>query len=71
MDKRTLIALLFAAGCCWGASAGDKETALTEENVKKLHENGIVINCWTCDDPAAAEKLAAWGVDMITSNILQ
>ncbi len=46
-------------------------TALTEENVKKLHENGIVINCWTCDDPAAAEKLAAWGVDMITSNILQ
>lgn len=35
MDRRTLIALLFAAGCCWGASAGDKEAALPEEKKTK------------------------------------
>ena len=45
--------------------------ALTEENVKRFHELGLVINCWTVDDAEAAEQLAAWGVDYITSNILE
>ena len=44
---------------------------LDEELVKKLHDAGIVINVWTCDDPAAAEQLDAWGVDQITTNILE
>ena len=43
---------------------------LTQERVRELHEAGIVINCYTCDDPADAQKLIEWGVDMITSNIL-
>ena len=43
---------------------------LTKEWVDRLHAEGIVINCWTCDDPEAAEKLVSWGVDQITSNIL-
>ena len=45
--------------------------SLTEERVKNLHENGIEVNCWTVDDPTAAEKYASWGVDYITSNILE
>ena len=45
--------------------------ALTEENIKMLHENGIEINCWTVDNAERAEQLAAWGVDHITSNILE
>lgn len=45
--------------------------ALTEENIKMLHENGIEINCWTVDNTERAEQLAAWGVDHITSNILE
>ncbi len=44
---------------------------LDEEKVKLLHDNGIEVNCWTCDDPEAGERLAAWGVDYITSNILE
>lgn len=43
---------------------------LTKEWVDRLHAEGIVINCWTCDDPEKAEELARWGVDQITSNIL-
>lgn len=46
-------------------------TCLNEENMKQLHDAGIKVNCWTCDDPAAAENLAAWGIDYITSNILE
>lgn len=36
-----------------------------------MHENGVEVNCWTVDDPADAQRLAEWGVDYITSNILE
>lgn len=45
--------------------------SLTRENVKKLHDAGIMINCWTVDNKKDAEELASWGVDHITSNILE
>ena len=45
--------------------------ALTKENIEYMHSRGIVINCWTVDDPARAEELVSWGVDYITSNILE
>lgn len=44
---------------------------MTEENVKLLHSKGIKINCWTVDNKEDGERLAAWGVDFITSNILE
>ena len=44
--------------------------ALTAENIALLHENGIVVNCWTVDDPGKAALLVSWGVDQITSNKL-
>lgn len=43
---------------------------LTKEWIDRLHAEGIVVNCWTVDDPEAAEQLVSWGVDQITSNIL-
>lgn len=45
--------------------------ALTAQWVEKLHANGIKVNCWTVDDPADGERLAGYGVDYITSNILE
>ena len=45
--------------------------ALTKELVDKFHEAGMVVNCWTVDNPERAAELADWGVDMITSNILE
>ena len=45
--------------------------ALTEERVAQLHAKGVEVNVWTCDDPAEAETLIQWGVDYITSNILE
>ena len=46
-------------------------TELNEERVKAFHEKGISINCWTCDDKAFAQDLVKWGVDMLTTNILE
>ena len=45
--------------------------ALTKELVDLLHENGLKVNCWTVDDKEKAEELSEWGVDYITSNILE
>jgi len=45
--------------------------SLTEERVKAMHAAGLTINCWTVDTAERGEELAAWGVDQITSNILE
>ena len=45
--------------------------ALTPQRVEELHRRGIVVNCWTCDNPEDAAALVEMGVDFITSNILE
>ena len=45
--------------------------SLTEELIADLHAQGFEVNCWTVDDPAVAEQLVSWGVDYITTNILE
>lgn len=44
---------------------------LTREFVERLHAAGIEINVWTVNDLADARRLAQWGVDYITSNIIE
>lgn len=44
---------------------------LNSENIELLHSKGIRVNCWTCDDKDEAEKLVSYGIDFITSNILE
>lgn len=44
---------------------------LNKELVEKLHQNGILVNCWTCDSKEDAQKLLDWGVDFITTDILE
>ena len=45
--------------------------ALTQKHIEYLHEKGMKVNCWTVDDPQRAQELISWGVDYITSNILE
>jgi len=45
--------------------------SLTKELLDVLHANGLEVNCWTVDTAEEAEVLADWGVDYITSNILE
>ena len=44
---------------------------LTKELLDEVHANGHKVNVWTCDSVEEAEKLADWGVDYITSNLLE
>ena len=48
-----------------------KHTTLTEELIKTYHNAGLKVNCWTVDDKEIAERLVRWGVDYITTNILE
>ena len=45
--------------------------AVTPEVVEQVHAAGKEINCWTVDDPADAARMIEYGVDYITSNILE
>ena len=46
-------------------------TALTPELIEKAHAAGLKVNCWTVNTKEDGERLAAWGVDYITTNILE
>lgn len=48
-----------------------KYTALKSEHVKELHENGIEVNVWTVDTLEDAQRMIDYGVDYITSNIVE
>ena len=44
---------------------------LTEEQIAKAHAKGIKVNCWTVNEKEEGEKLVSWGIDFITTNILE
>jgi glycerophosphoryl diester phosphodiesterase len=44
---------------------------LTKERIALLQKNGIKVNCWTCNSRRYAARLIRWGVDYITTNILE
>ena len=48
-----------------------KYSSLSAEHVRACHEAGIKVNVWTVNEAADAERLAGYGVDFITSNILE
>lgn len=45
--------------------------ALNKDVIDMLHNNGLMVNCWTVDTKERGEELAQWGVDYITSDILE
>ncbi len=44
---------------------------IDKDYVDLLHSKGIKVNCWTVDNPEDAKRLIDFGVDFITSNILE
>lgn len=48
-----------------------RHTALTKEIIDEVHANGHKVNCWTVDGKEDGERLVEWGVDYITTNILE
>lgn len=44
---------------------------LTKDIIELCHENNVLVNCWTVDKQKDAQRLIGWGVDFITSNILE
>ena len=46
-------------------------SAVTSESVKRFHDAGIKVNVWAPDQLGEGERLVGFGVDYITSNILE
>lgn len=45
--------------------------AIDEEKIKYLHSKNIKINVWTVNDKEVAEKLTSYGIDYITTDVLE
>lgn len=46
-------------------------TIITEELIKRFHDSGLKVTCYTVNDPARAEELAQLGVDFIMTDRLE
>ena len=46
-------------------------TVLTREGVELMHANGIEVGAWNVDEIELAERLLSWGVDYLTTDILE
>lgn len=44
---------------------------VTKNMVDELHEAGIEVGVWTCDDAGRAEELIGMGIDYLTTNCLE
>ena len=44
---------------------------LIKEGVELMHQNGIEVNVWNVDEVELAERLLSWGVDYLTTDILE
>ncbi len=45
--------------------------ALTEEIFRDMKACGLTVNAWTLDDKEMAETFDSWGLDFLTTNILE
>lgn len=48
-----------------------EHTSLTRELLLEIQKNNILVNAWTIDNPIVALMLIGWGIDYITTNILE
>lgn len=55
----------------YGFDLDIRYTELNAERIAAVHAVGAKVNCWTCNDKDRGEELCKWGVDFITSNILE
>lgn len=55
----------------YGFDLDIRYTELNAERIAAVHAVGARVNCWICNDKDRAEELCRWGVDFITSNILE
>ncbi len=62
-DEKFMIENKIDANLCW--------VSVTQGRVKRLHNAGLKVNCWTVDGAACATLMQDYGVDQITTNILE
>jgi glycerophosphoryl diester phosphodiesterase len=42
---------------------------LTRDALAVMHDHGLAVNVWTCDDPMRMTELVEWGIDGICTNV--
>lgn len=55
----------------YGMGLDIHKSGLTKERIDACHARGVEVNCWTVDTTEEADQLISWGIDQITTNILE
>ncbi len=55
----------------WRLDLDVRYFSLTKEGIALVHAAGLEVNCWNLDDPEAAATYLDWGLDYITTNIME
>ena len=45
------------------------EPVITADMIERCHDVGLLVNGWTCNDPARFVELAAWRVDGLCTDV--
>ncbi len=45
------------------------EPTITADQIAECHDAGLLVNGWTCNDPARFVELASWGIDGVCTDI--
>jgi len=43
--------------------------SVTQKMLDEFHQQGLSVNCWTCDDEDDMTRLIEWGIDGICTNV--
>lgn len=54
-----------------GISVDLRSDLVTKELVERFHSKGLEVNVWTVDDEESRKKFESFGVDYLTTNILE
>lgn len=65
-DLGPLVDLAAAGG---HAAVHPHHSLVDEELVRRVHDRGMALNTWTCDDPDRIRELARLGVDAVVTNV--
>ena len=45
------------------------EPTITADQIAECHDAGLLVNGWTCNDPARFRELASWGIDGLCTDV--
>ncbi|HSC89848.1 MAG TPA: glycerophosphodiester phosphodiesterase [Polyangiaceae bacterium] len=67
-DEQTVVKRLVPWRRLGASAVHPQRTLVSAEGVRRFHEQGALVNVWTVNDVAEAQRFADWGVDALITD---